>query len=609
MAVMTEALPTRDAVPVEETWDLTSYYPNEEAWEADLARIDGLVATVTAARGLLAESPERLLSALEASLEVRRTIERVMVYAHLTRDENIGDPERQSRYERGIAKAIEAGEATAFFRPELLAIEPERFETLTAGPEFDPYRHLLDDIVRYRPHTRSVEIEELLAQSADVARTASDAFNALNDVDLTYGSIIDQGGNEVQLSKGRLQLLLENKDRRVRKDAYETFSAAYKSHVNTLASLYSGSVRGDVFYARAHGFESARQAALFDDMVPESVYDSLIEAVREARPAIERYLAMRARLLGVDQLAIYDLYVPLAPQPERTFEIPEAVDTVLRGVEPLGPDYVNDLRSLINQRVIDWHETEGKRSGAYSSGAYGAPPVMLMNWNGSTDHVFTLAHEAGHAMHSFYADRAQPFHYAGYPIFTAEIASTVNEVFLTWQLLSETPESEPAERFAILNRFIDAIWGTLVRQTMFAEFEHRIHAIVESGQPLTSAAISQLYGELNDVYTPGVLNDDLLKIQWSRVPHFYRAYYVYQYATGISAAIAIARAIRDGGDEPRRRYLELLQSGGVDYPLVLLQRAGVDLTTPEPVRAALQVFDETVQEMEQLAAAGAFDRP
>jgi oligoendopeptidase F len=608
MTAMTTALPTRDEVPVEETWDLTAYYPSVDAWEADLARIDQLVDKVTESRGSLGESAERLFSAIETSFAARQTIERVMVYAFLSRDENIGDPERQSRYERAIGKAIQAGEQMAFFRPEILQIDPDRFTELTSGSQFEPYRHLLDDIVRYRPHTRSVEIEELLAQSADVARTASDAFNALNDVDLTYGSIIDEGGNEIQLSKGRLQLLLENKDRRVRREAFETFMSSYKSHLNTLSSLHSGSVRGDVFYARSHGFESARQSALFDDYVPESVYDNLIQAVQEARPAIDRYLSLRARLLGVDGLALYDLYVPLAPQPERTYEIPEAIDTTKRGVAPLGGGYVDDLSQLIDQRIIDWHETEGKRSGGYSAGSYDAPPVILLNWNGSTDHVFTLAHEVGHAMHSYYANLTQPFHYASYTIFTAEIASTVNEVFLTWQLLNETPESEPAERFAILNRFADAMWGTIIRQTMFADFEQRTHQAVEQGQPLTAATLNQLYGEMSDIYYPGVLNDDLVKLQWSRIPHFYRAFYVYQYATGMSAAIAIARAIRDGGDEPRERYLEMLKAGGSDYPLPLLQRAGVDLTTPEPVRAALQVFDETVQEMAQIVDDGGFEQ-
>jgi oligoendopeptidase F len=597
---------TRADIPVEETWDLSTIYPDDERWEADAANARVLLDTAVAHRGSLGESAERLRRALDDVMALRRTLERLAVYATLRKDEDTANSEALARYERSTALSIEAGEALAFVQPEVMAIDPQRLAAFLADPVLAPYRHLLDDMLRHRPHTRSVEVEELLAQTADVARTSRDAFNALDNVDLDFGVVEDEEGRPVALTKGRYQALLESKNREVRRAAYEAFVGQYHAHRHTIAQLHAGSVRKDVFYAKAHHFASARRAALFGDNIPESVYDSLIVAVREARPSIERYYDLRRRLLGLDALSVYDLYVPLAPQPERRYTTAEARAAVLDALYPLGSDYVRDLASGFDARWIDWHETKGKRSGAYSWGVYAEPPVILMNWNGTEDHVFTLAHEAGHAMHSLYADAAQPFHDAGYSLFTAEIASTVNEVLLTWHLLRTTPPDDGATRFAILNRFADTIHGTLLRQTMFAEFEQRTHAAVEAGQPLTLDTLNGIYGELIDVYLPGVLNDEYARLGWSRVPHFYRAFYVFQYATGISAAVALARAIRDEGAAAAARYLTMLRAGGSDYSLPLLQRAGVDLTTPAPVRAALQEFDDTVAEMTRLVDAGVF---
>jgi oligoendopeptidase F len=597
---------TRADIPVEETWDLSTIYTDDAAWDADLARIREELAAAVAHRGHLGESAAHLRQALDDLMVVRRTMERAAVYAMLRKDEDTANAEALARYERVIALSIEAGEALAFVQPEVMAIDPDQLNSYLNDPALAPYQHLLDDMLRHRPHTRSVEVEELLAQSADVARTARDAFGALDNVDLNFGKVIDDEGREIALTKGRYQVLLESKNRETRRNAYTTMIGEYQAHSQTLAQLHAGSVRKDAFYARAHRYQSARQEALFGDNIPESVYDSLIAAVREARPEIERYYALRRRLLGIDQLEMYDLYVPLAPQPDRRYTIAEAKAVTLEALRPLGDDYVRDLGKGYDARWVDWHETKGKRSGAYSWGVYGEPPVILMNWNGTQDHVFTLAHEAGHAMHSFYADAAQSFHDAGYPIFTAEIASTVNEVLLTWHLLREIDPNDGATRFSILNRFADTFHGTLLRQTMFAEFEHLTHARVESGQPLTLESLSDIYGGVAEVYLPGVNIDDLVRIGWSRVPHFYRGFYVFQYATGLSAGVALARAIRDEGTSAAERYLKMLSSGGSDYPLALLQVAGVDLSTPEPVRSALQVFAETVTEMEKLVNDGVF---
>jgi oligoendopeptidase F len=506
--IPTGEVPTRDDIALEDTWDLSGIYREESDWKGDADRISALIKAVIDHRGRLDESAARLRQALDDVMTLRQILERVRVYAYLRRDENLANSEALARYERSVAIAIEAGEALAFVEPELLSLPPERFDQLRADPLLAPYQHMLDDLARRRPHVRSAEIEQILAQGADVARAPSDAFTALDNADLTFGRVRDETGNEIELTKARHALLLRSKDRETRRRASETFMNAYLDHRHTLAALHGASVRGDVFQARVRSHPSAREAALFGDNVPTSVYDTLIASVRAARPVLTRYLELRRQVLGLDELAAYDLVVPLSPEPERQHDYREGVELVLGGLGLLGEDYVNDLRAGFAGRWVDVHETKGKRSGAYSSGAYAAPPVILMNWNGTMDDVFTLAHEAGHAMHSFYADANLPFHEAGYPIFLAEIASTVNEILLTWSLLEQTAEDDALGRFAILDRFAETYFGTVVRQTMFAEYEQRVHEMAESGKPLTVDILNDIYGELYATYLPGVTVDD-----------------------------------------------------------------------------------------------------
>ena len=598
---------TRDQLAPEDTWDLSPIYPRDPAWEADANHLQHHVAAAASYRGKLGDSPSELAAAIAAAMTVRQVVERLRVYANLRRDEDTADATATARYERSVSLAVAAGEALAFLEPELLALPAERFDQLAGDPALAPYAHVLDDLRRRRPHVRSIEVEEVLVQGSDVARAASDAFSALDNADLDYGRVRDETGAEVTLTKARHSLLLRSKNRDVRRSAHDAFSAAYLAHRYTLAALHGASVRKDAFQAKVRRYPSARQAALFDNNIPESVYDSLIAAVREARPVLERYLALRRRALGVDPLALYDLYVPLSPEPEQRYEYRDAVNIVLGGVGLLGERYVGDLRAGFDNRWVDVYETRNKRSGAYSSGAYGAPPVILMNWNGTISDLFTLAHEAGHAMHSLYADAAQPFHDAGYTIFLAEIASTVNEVLLTWHLLDQTPADDAPGRLALLNRFADTFFGTVARQTMFAEFEHRTHAQVEAGEPLTMESLGALYGDLHEVYYPGVQVDDAVRTQWGRIPHFYRAFYVYQYATGMSAAVTLADKLRDEGAAAQERYLTMLAAGGSDYSLNILNRAGVDLTSPDPVRAGLAEFERVVAEMERLVENGVLD--
>ena len=601
-------IPTRDQIAIEDLWDLSGIFAGEAEWDAAAERLPSQIATAAGHRGALGESPDRLRLALDDIMALRQALERLRVYAMLRRDENTADSDALARYERSVALAIQTAETLAFVEPELLGLPEEQFDALRAAPALAPYAHLLDNLARRRPHVRSLEVEQVLAQEADVARAPSDAFTALDNADLTYGRVRDETGNEIELTKARHAVLLRSKDRETRRRSYEAFNSAYLAHRHTLAALHGASVRGDNFQARVRNYPSAREAALFDDNVPTAVYDTLVASVRTAQPLLARYLELRRQILGVDQLASYDLVVPLSPDPERRHTYREGVELVLGGLGLLGQGYVADLRRGFEQRWVDVHETKGKRSGAYSWGAYAAPPVILMNWNGTMNDVFTLAHEAGHAMHSFYADANLPFHDAGYPIFLAEIASTVNEVLLTWSLLEATPENDLLGRFAILDRFAETYYGTVVRQTMFAEYEQRAHALAESGRPLTLDALSEIYTELSETYLPGVAMDDAVRIGWGRIPHFYRAFYVYQYATGLSAAIALARAIRDEGEPARERYLRLLASGGRDYPLALLAAAGVDLTTPQPIAAGLAEFERVVAEMEGIVASGALSR-
>ena len=596
---------TRELVATEDTWDLSTIYADDEAWEAEFAAAPALVEAVVVRRGHLGDSAASLRESLDAVNAAQETIERLQVYAALRRDEDVADQAAKARFERSVALAINAAQALAFVDPELLALPPDRFAALAGDPALATYQHLLANLERQRPHVRSAEVEELLARQGDVARTASDGFNALDNADLDYGPVVGEDGATLTLTKARHALLLRSKDRDLRQRANQQFMRAYREHQHTLTALHAGSIRADLFSARARNHATAREAALFANNVPVVVYDNLVETVRGGRDVLRRAYDLRRKVLGVNQLQAWDLYVPLSPEPERHYPYREAVDVVLGGLAPLGGEYVDTLRAGFANRWVDVYETKGKRSGAYSWGAYGKPPVILMNWNGTINDVFTLAHEAGHAMHSLLSDRALPFHEAGYPIFLAEIASTVNETLLTWHLLAQTPEDDVVGRFALLDRFADGYLGTVARQTQFAEYESGSHALAESGQPITLDALQGLYGDLAEAYLPGVEISDDVRLTWARVPHFYRAFYVYQYATGLTAAIALASAIRDEGEPARRRYLDLLASGGKDYPLNLLAAAGVDLTTPAPIAAGLAEFERVVAEMESIVEQGA----
>lgn len=595
----------RSEIPIEDTWDLSGMFDSEEAWEAAAEAAPGAVEAVGQFRGRFAEGPAIIREALDAFYALEEMLGKIIIYALLRRDEDLTNTSALTRADKAMQLSVLAGQQLSFVTPELVSLSKEQLSEAIASDELEPYRHQLENIERGRSHVRSEEVESVLAQLSEVLGGSSQAMSALDDADIDYGSIEGDDGNLIHLTKGRYAIVQEGRNRDLRAAASSAFHKQYHDHTYTLATLYANSVKTDVAKARIRGHESSREHALFTNNIPATVYDTLVSTVREkATPVVERYMELRKRALGLDELKSYDLRVPLAPESKKEYAYREAVDIVLDGVGALGEQYVNDLREGFNSRWVDVHENKGKRSGAYSWGTYGAPPVMLMNWNSTLNDVFTLAHEAGHSMHSFYAEREQPIQYAGYSIFLAEIASTVNEVLMNWHMLNRPEGQDPVQRFALLNRFADTWLGTVSRQAMFAEFEHRTHDIVERGGALVPEVLSDLYGELFAAYNPGVEVDDSVRITWARIPHFYSAFYVYQYATGMSSAINLATAVRDEGDAARERYLAMLAAGSSDYPMNVLKTAGVDLETPEPIEQSIIEIERVVSEMEQLADEG-----
>ena len=583
------AIPTRADVPLEETWNTADLYATEALWEASAATLCSRTESVVARRGTIGDSLENLVAALDEQAALSEEIERLYIYAMLRRDENIADADALARYERIASLATDLGEALAFISPEILTIPQEQLRAWLADPRLDQHRHNLEDLDRSRPHVRSAEIEALLAATYEIARAPESAFTALDNADLTFGTGRDENGEPIELTKGRIARILQGRNRDARREATEKRGAVYLAHQHTTAALYASAVRKDVFYARARGHATAREAALFGSNIPVSVYDSLIAAVHDALPALTRYLDLRRRVLDVPQLAPYDTAVPLAELPGGELSYKEAIATVLEGLQPLGERYLTDLREGLERgRWVDVHETANKRGGGYNTGAYGVHPYILLNWNGTRSDMYTLAHEAGHAMHSFYSSANQPFTTSNYTIFTAEVASTVNETLLTWHLLGKAKDD--AERFAVLGQFLDDVYGTLITQTLYAEFELWAHAQIEAGAALTAENLSAEWSRLYSLYHPTVEPTEAMRIGWARIPHFYHGFYVYQYATGLSAAIALASRLRDEGAPAIARLLHFLTRGGSDYSIELLREAGVDMTTPEPVSAALAEF-------------------
>ncbi len=593
-------LPRRAAIPSEERWRVEDLYPDQEHWEEDFALVRRELEKAPAHRDL-GKSAAALLAALRFQDEVGERLERVFVYAHLRHDEDRTDSAHQGLLERARSLLVAAQGALAFITPAVLDIPPERLEEFLARESgLELYRHKLEDIQRLRTHVRGAAEEELLAQAGELAMAPATVFRLLNDADLSFPQVRDEAGQEVALSHGRFLRFMESRDRRVRREAFEAMYAAYGHNVNTFAGLLNSSVKKDAFFARARRYPGALAAALDADRVPEAVYANLIDAVHAQLPQLHRYLALRRRLLGVDELQMYDLYVPLFPAQDRTIPYARAAETVREGMAPLGEEYARVLAEGLASGWVDVAENAGKASGAYSSGAYGVHPYVLLNYQGTLHDVFTLAHEMGHALHTHLSARRQPFVYADYSIFVAEVASTVNETLLLHHLLDTA--ADDAMRRYLLNHHLEQFRTTVFRQVMFAEFERSIHAWVEQGGALTPDYLRRAYRELVTAYHgPEVVPDEGIELEWARIPHFYSAFYVYKYATGFSAATALAGRILSGNAADRDCYLGFLGRGSSDYPVELLRGAGVDMAYPQPVAECLAAFAAALDRLEGLS--------
>jgi len=594
------SLPSRADIAPEFTWDLESIYPSTEAWETDFRALEARLPELAGFEGRLGASARDLLAGLKLRDDLDVTLGKLFSYAHMKHDEDNTNSAAQALHDRITGLAARFGAAAAFFTPEIVALEAATVEDwLRTEPELATYRFLLESTLRVKPHVRSSEVEGLLAQGREIRRGASLIYDMLQDADMKFPRIRNEAGEEVELTHGRYIPFQQSPDRRVRQESFEALYGTYAAYRNTIAAAYATSVKGDVYYARAHGYESAQQAAMDGDNIPLEVYSQLVDTVESRLDLMQRYLRLRKRVMGLDELHMYDVYAHLVPAAHKVIPYDEAREQVLTAVGALGDDYREAVRTGLDSRWVDVYETPGKSSGAYSSGSYGTQPFILMNFQDNLDGVYTLAHELGHSMHSFYTRQHQPPVYADYSLFVAEVASITNEALLTNHLLGQDMDVDT--RKALINAELEKYRGTLFRQTMFAHFERETHRMVEAGEALTSEVLNGLYkGLVEKYFAPECVIDEPIAFEWSRIPHFYRAFYVYQYSTGISAATALAHAILHEGQQAVDRYRRFLSSGGSDYPINLLRDAGVDMTSPAPVTAALEHFGSLLDQFEAL---------
>ncbi|MGY3765644.1 oligoendopeptidase F [Vagococcus vulneris] len=599
---MTEpkSLPNRQEVSEENKWDLTYIFENMTDVDAAFRKSNDLIAKSKEYQGTLKNGSAAFLSALDYILSVYRQVEKIYVYAHLKNDQDTADTEYQALYARASTLAAQAGEAVAWFQPELLTLSDDEIAGyFDDNKDLEVYRHFVKQMTDNRVHVLSSAEEELLAGASEIFDASSNTFSILNNADLKFPVVEDEDGNQVELSNGLYGQLLESTNRKVRQDAFEGLYSVYHQFRNTFASTLGAHVKKHNFSAKIRKYPSARAAALSNNHIPESVYDTLLEVVHKNLSLLHRYVALRKKLLKVDDLHMYDMYTPILGDAPIKYTYDEAKQKTLEALAPLGKEYGSILKESFADRWIDVIENKGKRSGAYSSGSYDTKPYILLNWHDSINHLYTLVHELGHSVHSYYTRSSQPYVYGDYSIFLAEIASTTNENILTEHLL-ET-EKDPKVRAFVLNHYLDGVKGTIFRQTQFAEFEHFIHTEDAAGTPLTSEYLSNYYGDLNaKYYGEDVVRDTEIADEWARIPHFYYNYYVYQYATGFSAASALADKIVKKEPGALENYIAYLKSGSSDYPIEVMKKAGVDMTQSAYIEEAMSVFEKRLNELEQL---------
>jgi oligoendopeptidase F len=548
--------------------------------------------------GTLSKGPDYLLGYLKLTLEMNLIQERLLVYAKLRHDENTKDTMRQELLQRIQPITIKISKACSFFIPELLDLDIEVLNSYYLNEEILFFKKYLDKIVRAKPYQLSKKQEKLLSQT-DLLYSASHTFTMLDNADIIFDPVIDENGNKISLTNANSAKLMASENRAIRKMTFSNIYKSYGSLINTLASTYLGNVKKDLFYSQVRNYSSSLEQAMFENDVNIEVYSNLIAAIKDHQPLMHRYIAIRKKAMDLQELHMYDIYAPLVPNTSQDIPYEEAYDIMLDGLSILGDQYISILKEARNNRWIDVYPNDGKMSGAYQWGTYGTHPYVLLNYRNDLNSLFTLAHEMGHALHTYYSDHENHYLYAEYVIFVAEVASTVNEVILMYHLLKET--GDPAKKRSLINYFLELFKGKIFRQTMFAEFEKIVHEKVQNDEPLTSSHFSEIYYQLNqDYYGNDIIHDNEIRYEWARIPHFYRSFYVYQYATGFTAAIAIAKRIMDEGDSAVRDYLTFLKSGGTDSPLELLKIAGVDMTSTKPFKDALEVFQDLLDQFEEL---------
>jgi oligoendopeptidase F len=596
----TSKVPRRSEAPVEYTWDLTTIYASDAAWEQAITQLEALLPEVSTLQGAIGRDAQSLLRALQLRDEVGKQLWQIYVYANRRHDSDMTDPIGQALSERAGSLIARIGAATAFIEPEILAIAEEQIAAWQREEQaLGVYAYALEQLARQRAHVRSAEVEGILAQFGDITRAPNEIFEILTNADLQFPTIEDEQGQPVQLSHARYGRFMESQDRRVRRDAFKGMYSAFGAIRSTLGAVLAAEVRTHVVNAQVRNYASSLDAALHPNDLPLDVYHNLIATINDNLPRLHRYMGVRKRVMGLDDLRIYDLYAPMLPEPDVIVPYAEASITVQEALAPLGSDYAEALRKTFTSRWIDVYENVGKRSGAYSDGSYTTPPIILLNYQDRLNDMFTLAHELGHSMHSYFTRRSQPFVYGNYTIFVAEVASTLNEALLIDHLLKT--RDDMALRRRLIVQQLEDIRTTIFRQTMFAEFELDIHARTEAGDPLTADRLTERYRDLVARYHgPEVTLDDEIAYEWARIPHFYYNFYVYQYATGLSAALALSKQIITEGQPAVDRYLRFLSSGSSRSSIDLLRDAGVDMTTPAPIQAAMDQFDTLLDELEAL---------
>lgn len=589
----------REEISDQFKWKMEDLYANEALWEADYQKVLDAIPSIKSFAGSLGESAEQLCKMQQMYDDISLTAERLHVYANQRLHQNTADAYYQGLVGRVQVMEVQLMEATSYIMPEILAIPEETLKEMLKSDVLAKYRTYFNRILRKKAHVLSSDMEELLAGAREVGEGPSDIFMMFNNADIKFPTIKDENGNDVEITHGRYGSLMESQDRRVREETFKGIYDSYGKFINTIAATYRANVKQECFFAKARKYPSSLAAALDQSAIPVSVYDNLIESVHKFLPALHKYVSIRKQKMGVEELHMYDLYVPLIGDVDKKIPYEEAKKIVLEGLKPLGEDYQALLQEGFDNGWIDVYENEGKRSGAYSWGAYGTHPYVLLNYQDSLNNTFTLAHEMGHALHSYHSDAAQDFIYAGYKIFVAEVASTCNEALLIHYLLEKTEDKK--EKAYLINYFLDQFKGTLYRQTMFAEFEMMTHDMVKEGKTLTAQVLCDTYRELNKKYFgQDMVIDDEIAYEWARIPHFYTPFYVYQYATGFSAAIAISSRILNGEEGAVEDYKRFLSGGSSMSPIELLKLCKVDMTSGKPVQKSLEVFREYLEMLKQI---------